>query len=44
VRTFTVSDFERAKGSDALRLTGPGGAYSPDPDAGWHLMLAAAGG
>jgi NADPH-dependent ferric siderophore reductase len=29
----------RAKRGDALRLMGPGGAYSPDPDAGWHLMV-----
>ena len=24
---------------DALQLMGPGGAYAPDPDAAWHLMV-----
>jgi NADPH-dependent ferric siderophore reductase len=24
---------------DLLQLMGPGGAYSPDPDAAWHLMV-----
>jgi NADPH-dependent ferric siderophore reductase len=28
-----------AKPGDVLQLTGPGGAYSPDPDAAWHLMV-----
>ncbi len=23
---------------DVIQLTGPGGAYSPDPEAAWHLM------
>ena len=23
----------------SLQLTGPGGAYTPDPDAAWHLMV-----
>jgi NADPH-dependent ferric siderophore reductase len=29
----------RAKRGDTLRLMGPGGAYSPYPHAGWHLMV-----
>ena len=28
-----------AKPGDTLELRGPGGAYTPDPDAGWHLMV-----
>jgi NADPH-dependent ferric siderophore reductase len=28
-----------ARPGDLLRLTGPGGAYTPDPDADWHLMV-----
>ena len=24
---------------DGLQLTGPGGAYAPDPAAAWHLMV-----
>jgi NADPH-dependent ferric siderophore reductase len=28
-----------ARPGDGLQLSGPGGAYSPDPDAGWHLMV-----
>jgi NADPH-dependent ferric siderophore reductase len=24
---------------DLLQLNGPGGAYAPDPDAAWHLMV-----
>jgi NADPH-dependent ferric siderophore reductase len=24
---------------DVLQLTGPGGAYAPDPQAAWHLMV-----
>jgi NADPH-dependent ferric siderophore reductase len=28
-----------AKPGDVLQLTGPGGAYSPDPYAAWHLMV-----
>ena len=28
-----------AKPGDTLELIGPGGAYRPDPDAGWHLMV-----
>ena len=27
-----------ARPGDELLLLGPGGAYTPDPDAGWHLM------
>jgi len=27
-----------AQPGDGLQLTGPGGAYAPDPDADWHLM------
>lgn len=29
----------RAKVGDHLEMMGPGGAYAPDPDAGWHLMV-----
>jgi NADPH-dependent ferric siderophore reductase len=29
----------RAKPGDRLELTGPGGAYAPDPGADWHLMV-----
>jgi NADPH-dependent ferric siderophore reductase len=28
-----------AQPGDALQLNGPGGAYAPDPDAAWHLMV-----
>ena len=28
-----------AKPGDVLQLTGPGGAYTPDPNAAWHLMV-----
>jgi NADPH-dependent ferric siderophore reductase len=28
-----------ARPGDVLRLSGPGGAYAPDPDADWHLMV-----
>lgn len=28
-----------ARPGDLLRLAGPGGAYAPDPDADWHLMV-----
>ena len=28
-----------ARPGDVLRLLGPGGAYAPDPDADWHLMV-----
>ena len=28
-----------AKPGDVLQLTGPGGAYTPDADAAWHLMV-----
>jgi NADPH-dependent ferric siderophore reductase len=28
-----------AKPGDVLQLTGPGGAYTPDPGAAWHLMV-----
>jgi NADPH-dependent ferric siderophore reductase len=28
-----------ARPGDVLRLLGPGGAYSPDPTADWHLMV-----
>ncbi len=28
-----------AKPGDVLQLTGPGGAYAPDPGAAWHLMV-----
>lgn len=28
-----------AKSDDVLQLTGPGGAYTPGPDAAWHLMV-----
>lgn len=28
-----------ARPGDVLQLTGPGGAYTPDPDAAWHLMV-----
>ncbi len=28
-----------ARPGDLLRLLGPGGAYAPDPDAEWHLMV-----
>jgi NADPH-dependent ferric siderophore reductase len=29
----------RARPGDALVFTGPSGAYRPDPDADWHLMV-----
>ena len=28
-----------ARPGDKVQMVGPGGAYSPDPDAGWHLMV-----
>jgi NADPH-dependent ferric siderophore reductase len=28
-----------ARPGDMLRLAGPGGAYAPDPEANWHLMV-----
>ncbi len=28
-----------ARPGDKVQMIGPGGAYSPDPDAGWHLMV-----
>lgn len=28
-----------ARPGDPLRLTGPGGAYAPDPDADWYLLV-----
>jgi NADPH-dependent ferric siderophore reductase len=28
-----------ARPGDVLRLMGPGGAYAPDPDADWHLLV-----
>src|SRR3954471_9854425 len=28
-----------AQPGDALEIMGPGGAYSPDPGANWHLMV-----
>ena len=28
-----------AQPGDVLQLSGPGGAYAPDPDAGWHLLV-----
>ena len=28
-----------ARPGDVLRLSGPGGAYAPDPAARWHLMI-----
>jgi NADPH-dependent ferric siderophore reductase len=28
-----------ARPGDVLRLTGPGGAYAPDPTADWHLLV-----
>lgn len=28
-----------AKPGDALQLSGPGGAYAPDPGADWHLLV-----
>jgi NADPH-dependent ferric siderophore reductase len=29
----------RAKPGDTLEITGPGGGYTPSPDAGWHLLV-----
>ena len=29
----------RARPGDEVRLLGPGGAYSPDPGAAWHLLV-----
>jgi NADPH-dependent ferric siderophore reductase len=29
----------RAQVGDTLEMMGPGGAYTPDPDADWHLMV-----
>lgn len=28
-----------ARPGELLRLTGPGGAYAPDPEADWHLLI-----
>ena len=28
----------RARVGDPVRFMGPGGGYTPDPDAGWHLL------
>ena len=28
----------RARPGDVFRFLGPGGGYTPDPDAGWHLL------
>jgi NADPH-dependent ferric siderophore reductase len=28
-----------ARGGDELLFVGPGGGYSPDPQAGWHLLI-----
>jgi NADPH-dependent ferric siderophore reductase len=28
-----------AQPGDTIQLQGPGGAYAPDPDADWHLMI-----
>ena len=28
-----------AQPGDVLQLSGPGGAYTPDPDADWHLLV-----
>ena len=28
-----------AQPGDTLQLSGPGGAYAPDPDADWHLLV-----
>ena len=28
-----------ARPGDTIQLSGPGGAYAPDPDAAWHLMV-----
>lgn len=48
MRTYTVRALDHAAGEltidfvhhgDLLRLAGPGGAYAPDPDADWHLMV-----
>ena len=32
-----------ARPGDELLLLGPGGAYTPDPEADWHLMAGDAG-
>src|ERR1700735_2926581 len=29
----------QAQPGDTLQITGPGGAYAPDPEADWHLMV-----
>ncbi len=29
----------RAQPGDTVRFMGPGGAYAPDPDADWHLLV-----
>lgn len=29
----------QAKPGDLLQLAGPGGSYSPDPDADWHILV-----
>jgi NADPH-dependent ferric siderophore reductase len=31
---------DRARPGDRLTFAGPGGAYSPDPGADWHLLVA----
>lgn len=28
-----------AEAGDTILVNGPGGAYAPDPDAGWHLLV-----
>lgn len=30
---------ETARPGDTIQLNGPGGAYAPDPDADWHLLV-----
>jgi NADPH-dependent ferric siderophore reductase len=30
---------EAARPGDPIQLNGPGGAYAPDPDADWHLLV-----
>ncbi|MFF0144982.1 NADPH-dependent ferric siderophore reductase [Amycolatopsis sulphurea] len=30
---------QRARPGDELLLAGPGGAYAPSPEAGWHLLV-----
>ncbi|MET4060810.1 NADPH-dependent ferric siderophore reductase [Arthrobacter sp. UYP6] len=31
---------DRAAAGEALTFSGPGGAFNPDPEAGWHLFAA----